>query len=243
MCLAKLPADGLTEYRSLIVKRGCHLPLAKSRIELVGAVGMDQQHEIDLSKAQWETRLTLVDRARDPNDGQAWDEFTHYYASFIRMVLMQLQAPLDDVEDLSQTILVKLWQNLATVKLGRDHARFRTWLGTVIRNTFYTHCSQAASRKRRETNSAVADVVPPDIEDIIESEWRKHIIALVLERLHASFSGKAMDVFTMTLDGKSVDDIASALELTKDSVYVLRNRVQSRFRKEARQLRSYLEFY
>ncbi|MBT7959945.1 MAG: sigma-70 family RNA polymerase sigma factor [Akkermansiaceae bacterium] len=203
---------------------------------------MEQQHEINLTKEQWQTRLTLVDRARDPDDSQAWDEFTDYYASFIRMVLMQLQAPMDDLEDLSQTILVKLWQNLSTVELGRDHARFRTWLGTVIRNTFYTHCSQAASRKRREANAAVADVTAPDIEDIIESEWRKHIIALVIERLNASFSGKAMDVFTMTLDGKSVDDIASALELTKDSVYVLRNRVQSRFRKEARQLRSYLEF-
>ena len=203
---------------------------------------MDQQHEINQSKEQWLTRKTLVDRARDPNDNQAWDEFTDYYASFIRMVLMQLHAPLDDLEDLSQTILVKLWRNLSTVDLGRDHARFRTWLARVIRNTFYTHCSQRASRKRREANAAVADVVPPDIEDIIESEWRKHIIALVMERLSASFSGKAMDVFTMTLDGKSVDDIASVLELTKDSVYVLRNRVQSRFRREARQLRGYLEF-
>lgn len=204
---------------------------------------MDQQHEINLSKEQWKTRQTLVDRARDPSDSQAWDDFTDYYGSFIRMVLMQLHASLDDLEDLSQTILLKLWKNLSTVELSRDHARFRTWLGTIIRNTFYTHCSQVASRKRRETNAAVADVVPPDIEDIIESEWRKHIIALVIERLNASFSGRAMDVFTMTLDGKSVDDIASALELTKDSVYVLRNRVQSRFRKEARQLRSYLEFY
>ncbi|MCP4887991.1 MAG: sigma-70 family RNA polymerase sigma factor [Planctomycetaceae bacterium] len=204
---------------------------------------MDRQHEINLPNEQWKTRQTLIDRARDPNDSQAWDEFTDYYGSFIRMVLMQLHAPQDDLEDLSQTILVKLWQNLSTMELGRDHARFRTWLGTVIRNTFYTHCSQTASRKRRDTNAAVANDVPPDIEDIIENEWRKHIITLVIERLNASFSGKAMDVFTMTLDGKPVDDIASALELTKDSVYVLRNRVQSRFRKEARQLRSHLEFY
>lgn len=204
---------------------------------------MDQRHEINLSKAQWETRQTLIGRARDPNDKQAWDEFTDYYSSFIRMVLMQLHAPPDDLEDLSQAILMKLWQNLATVELDRDHARFRTWLGTVIRNTFYTHCSQAASRKRREAGAAVANAVQPDIEEIIESEWRKHIIALVMERLNASFSGKAMEVFTMTLDGKSADEIASALELTRDSVYVLRNRVQSRFRKEARQLRGYLEFY
>lgn len=203
---------------------------------------MDQQHDINLSKEQWKTRQTLIGRARDPNDGKAWDEFTDYYASFIRMVLMQLQAPQEDLDDLSQTILMKLWKNLSTVELDRDHARFRSWLGAVIRNTFYTHCSQSSSRKRRETKAAVADVVSPDIEGIIESEWRKHIIALVIERLNASFSGKAMEVFTMTLDGKSVDEIASELELTKDSVYVLRNRVQSRFRKEARQLRTYLEF-
>lgn len=199
--------------------------------------------EINVSKEQWKTRQTLIARARDPSDSQAWDEFVHYYAGFIRMVLVQLHTPPDDLDDLGQTILLKLWQSLSTVELGRDHARFRTWLGTVIRNTFLAHCSQAASRKRRETSAAVANVVPPDIEALIESEWRKHIIALVMKRLHASFSGKAMDVFMMTLDGKSVDDIASALELTKDSVYVLRNRVQSRFRKEARQLRSHLENY
>jgi RNA polymerase sigma-70 factor (ECF subfamily) len=196
-----------------------------------------------LSNEQWQTRQTLILRARDTSDQQAWEEFHDYYEGFIRMVLMQLQAPIDDLEDLRQTILIKLWKSLSTMELGRNHARFRTWLGTVIRNTVYTHCSQNASRKRRETKAAVAEVVAPDIEDVIESEWRKHIIALVIERLNASFSGKAMRVFTMTLDGRSVDDIASDLELTKDSVYVLRNRVQSRFRKEARQLRSYLEFY
>ena len=181
-----------------------------------------------------------------PSDGnKRGANFTDYYAGFIRMVLMQLQAPIDDLEDLRQTILIKLWKSLSTMELGRDHARFRTWLGTVIRNTvLYALQPESASRKRRrETKAAVADVVAPDIEGVIESEWRKHIIALVIERLNASFSGKAMEVFTMTLDGRSVDEIASELELTKDSVYVLRNRVQSRFRKEARQLRSYLEFY
>ena len=203
---------------------------------------MDQQHEINLSKEQWKTRQTLIDRARDPNDGQAWDEFTDYYASFIRMVLMKLQVPRDDLEDLSQDVLLKLWQGLPKMEMGRGDARFRAWLGTVIRNAVYNHCSQAASRKRRETNAAVADVVPGDIEDIIEGEWRKHIIALVVERLNASFSGKAMEVFMLTLNGKSADDIASALELTKASVYVLRNRVRTRFLDEAKQLRSQLEF-
>ena len=203
---------------------------------------MDKPHKTTLSEEQWKTRQTLIQRARNPNDSQAWDQFADYYKSFIRMVLMQLQVRTDELDDLSQTVLLKLWQGLPTMKMGRGGARFRTWLGKVIRNAVYDHFRQVASRKRRDSNAAVADVVPSDLDDIIESEWRKHIITLVLGRLNASFSGKAMDVFMMTLDGKSVDDIASTLELSKDSVYVLRNRVQSRFRKEARQLSDHVEF-
>ena len=158
------------------------------------------------------------------------------------MLLCKLDVRQHEVEDLSQDVMVRLWKNLPSMELGRDQAKFRTWLGTVIRNVVYTHGTQAASRKRREQNSARPDVVPPDLDGIIDHEWRQHIISLVMERLKTCFSGKAMEVFAMTLEGKSVDEIATTLQLTKDSVYVLRNRVNTRFRKEARQLRNQLEF-
>ncbi|PQJ28753.1 hypothetical protein BSZ32_09745 [Rubritalea profundi] len=43
------------------------------------------------------------------------------------------------------------------MEMGRDDARFRAWLGTVIRNAVYNHCSQATTRKRRETNAAASN--------------------------------------------------------------------------------------
>jgi RNA polymerase sigma factor (sigma-70 family) len=191
---------------------------------------------------EWKTRKTLVQRARDSNDHGAWDEFTSYYRGFIRILLIKLQVPEDNLKDLSQDVMVKLWQSLPQMEHGRNQAKFRTWLGTLIRNVVYTHGTQIASRRRRDAQAAMPDIEQPDLEDIIENEWRQHLIDLVIERLKASFSGKAMEVFTMTLDGKSVEDIAASMELSKDSVYVLRNRVNSRFRKEVRQLRIHLEF-
>jgi RNA polymerase sigma-70 factor (ECF subfamily) len=191
---------------------------------------------------KWKTRKTLIDRARDPNNAEAWDEFAGYYEGFIRMLLTKLQVPPDDHKDLSQDVLLELWEGLPKMEHGRNGAKFRTWMGTVIRNTVYTHGSKNASRKRRDANAAAPDIVPPDLDDVIEREWRDHIIELVIERLQASFSGKAMNVFMMTLDDRSTDDIAAELELTKDSVYVLRNRVRSRFLKEAKMLRNQLEF-
>jgi len=191
---------------------------------------------------EWITRKTLVQRARDPNDHGAWDEFTSYYRGFIRVLLLKLQVPEDNIKDLSQDVMVRLWQNLPQMEHGRNKAKFRTWLGTLIRNVVYTHGTQTASRRRRDAQAAIPAIEQPDLEDIIENEWRQHLIDLVLERLKKSFSGKAMEVFSMTLDGKSVDQIAVEMELSKDSVYVLRNRVNSRFRKEVRQLRTHLEF-
>jgi RNA polymerase sigma factor (sigma-70 family) len=191
---------------------------------------------------EWKTRKTLIERARDPNDSQAWEEFTGYYRSFIRMLLTKLQVAPDDLADLSQDVLLKLWKSLPTMEHGRNDAKFRTWLGTVIRNTVYTHGTQTAARRRREAEAVQPAALPSDLEDIIEREWREHVIERVVERLNDSFSGKAMEVFMMTLDGKPADDIATALELTKDSVYVLRNRVRSRFLRETKRLRSELEF-
>jgi RNA polymerase sigma-70 factor (ECF subfamily) len=191
---------------------------------------------------EWKTRKTLIERARDPNDSQAWDDFAAYYHSFIRMLLTKLQVPPDDLKDLSQDVLVKLWRSLPTMELGRNDAKFRTWLGTVIRHTVYSHGSQTASRQRRDAHAVAQDRVPSDLEGFIENEWREHVIERVIERLGSCFSGKAMNVFTMTLDGKPASEIASTLDLTKDSVYVLRNRVRSRFLKEAKRLRNQLEF-
>ena len=192
---------------------------------------------------EWKTRKTLVQRARDPNDHGAWDEFTSYYHGFIRALLIRLQVPEDNIKDLSQDVMVKLWQNLPQMEHGRNQAKFRTWMGTLIRNVVYTHGTQTASRRRRDAQAAMPAIEQPDLEDMIEKEWRQHLIDLVMERLKKSFSGKAMEVFSMTLDGNTVDQIASSMELNKDSVYVLRNRVNSRFRKEVRQLRTHLEFH
>ena len=191
---------------------------------------------------EWKTRKTLIERARDPNDSRAWDEFAGYYQGFIRMLLTKLQVAPDDHKDLSQDVLLKLWESLPTMEHGRNGAKFRTWMGAVIRNTVYTHGTQAASRKQREAKAARPNLVPADLDSLIENEWRDHIIELVIDRLNTSFSGKAMEVFMMTLDGKSVDDIASTLGLAKDTVYVLRNRVRSRFLMEAKRLRDQREF-
>ena len=37
-------------------------------------------------KMNWQTRQTLLQRAKDPNDAEAWEEFVSYYKTIIPQV-------------------------------------------------------------------------------------------------------------------------------------------------------------
>ena len=81
----------------------------------------------------------------------------------------------------------------------------------------------------------------PAIEHIAEREWEIHLKNMALENIEPLFSGKAVEVFKLSLTGMSVEEIASKLELKENSVYRLKNRVKERLIQEIIHLREELE--
>jgi RNA polymerase sigma-70 factor (ECF subfamily) len=61
------------------------------------------------------------------------------------------------------------------------------------------------------------------------------------EKYCRGFSGKAIQVFQMSLDGNEVEEICCELSLSKDSVYTLKNRVKKYLIREIKKLREELE--
>jgi len=196
-----------------------------------------------LSEA-WTTRLTLIDRAKDPNDEQAWAEFEAYYHDFIRMVIRKMNLSFADQEDLIQEVLLKLWKNLKNLELDQDRAKFRTWLSVVIKNTVLNQIDSNKRREKREDTytEGLPEEAKENLESWIENEWKQHMIDKVMAHLENFFSGQALKIFLMDLDGKSIDEISENLNIKKNSIYVLRNRVKQRFMKEVKHLRETLEF-
>ena len=196
------------------------------------------------------TRRTLVERARDQNNEHAWEEFVSFYGEFIRMVLRKMNIPIDDLDDLAQNILVLVWRSLGEMEIGKNNAKFRTWLTTVIRNAAINHIDE----HRRKYQATSLDIWEesgsgsllaadnPEIERLIEQEWKRHVVDLALARIRKSFSGHAVEVLARSLNGESVEDICQSLGLTAGSLYVLRNRIKSRFMLEIRNITKELEF-
>jgi RNA polymerase sigma factor (sigma-70 family) len=200
---------------------------------------------------QIETRESLIQRAGNPDDENAWDEFVSYYEEFIYSVVRQMGIAERDQSDLVQTVLEKLWKSLAGFELDSERARFRTWLSTVIRNTVidFIEKEQRFSRKHREfgdervyASRFLTETSKPEMYAVIEREWQMHVTNLAMDAIRPLFSDSAITVFSMSLDGKSIEDISGELGIKPNSVYKVKNRVKSRLVKEVKRIREELEW-
>ncbi|MCH7225120.1 RNA polymerase sigma factor [Haloferula sp. A504] len=191
------------------------------------------------------TRHSLIERARSHHDTRTWEDLLDYYESFISKILLRMGFRGMDLEDVRQQVSLKLWQGLKSYRRDAGGARFRNWLSTLIRNSAINWIS-AQRQVGRESMLESGDLERiaakgPEIEQLIEQEWQRHVVTLAVENLKKVFSGKAMEVFALSLEGESVDSIAATLDLRKESVYVLRTRVKSRVRQEIARLQQELE--
>jgi RNA polymerase sigma factor (sigma-70 family) len=200
---------------------------------------------------QWNTRKSLLLRAADQSDHQAFEEFAVYYEDFIRIIIMKLGVSSEDYKDLQQNLLLKLWKSLSKFDMEHKKASFRGWLGTVIRNDVYKFFN---SKKRRQDTFVTAEGLSISIDSLgedskdnefqklIESEWKAYVVTIAIEHIKPYFSGNAMEIFSLTLDGLSVKEIADKLAVKENTVYMLRSRVKARFQKEVKNIRQLLEF-
>ena len=100
---------------------------------------------------RWSTNKSLILRARNPDDAQAWGDFVHFYKPFMLHVLRRMNVPQSDSEDVVQDILVKIWRSIASY--DAEKGRFRTWLSTVVRNAVFdqfTKLADAENWRRRK---------------------------------------------------------------------------------------------
>ena len=196
---------------------------------------------------QWKTRRTLLQRARDPDDAKAWEDFVKYYTDFIHVVLYQMSFRPGDLDDMTQEILLRIWQYLSTFDGEKHRVKFRTWLSKLIRNHAINYIKKNQGYEKRRDKAAELQeqsqvLSQSALDEIVDVEWQKHITTTALNNVRPLFSGVAVEAFELSLAGKSAREIGEALNINPESVRTLKNRVKLRLIKEIEQLREELEF-
>lgn len=192
------------------------------------------------------TRKSLILRASDPEDHSAFEEFALYYDPFISVILHKMAIKSNDFSDLKQELLLKLWKKLKLFNIDHDKASFRGWLRTVIRNSVFEYFRKKNRDKSVELTETLELYCGTDdnneLDNLIDEEWKKHVIQIALDHIGKLFTGHAVEVFQLTMDGVSVQDIAEKFSIRESSVYNLRSRVKDKFQQELKNIRELLEF-
>ena len=191
-----------------------------------------------------QTRYTLLHRALDIGDEDAWEQLVEHYRRFIYYILNQLLVNSSDIDDICQQVLLTLTKDLK--KFDPAKGKFRSWLSTVIRNTaisYFRKQTRHTNKLAGLRNETVEENLQKssEIDELIEQEWTTYIATQAMERVKGVFEGKAIEVFELSLDGLGATEIAEQTGLTLSSVYTLKKRVKKRLCMEIMDLTSELE--
>lgn len=194
----------------------------------------------------WPTRQTLLERAQDPNNETAWEEFVEYYEEFIHFVLNRLGHYGSENDDLTQEVMISIWKSLKESRYDKEKAKFRTWLSRVIKYKLidsYRKNSTQQKLKQGFFEERSNDIVVDDgeFDAMIEQEWEVHLIKLALKNISSSYSEQSIQTFELAMQGLSDQEIAEKLDMKANSINKLKNRIQKRLAREIEALKDELE--
>jgi RNA polymerase sigma-70 factor (ECF subfamily) len=184
----------------------------------------------------------LILRLQDGGDEAAWEEFVAIYRPVIvRMaVLKGLQH--SDAEDLSQKVLLSVAKKIPEWEHDPARAKFRTWLGRVVRNaTLNTLSRMPADRGDGRTTAMLAlagyaDKAANDSE-VFELEWRREAFRWIADQVREEFQPATWDAFWLTaVDGLTAEETSQKIGKSIGAVYVARTRVMQRIQAKLKQL-------
>ncbi|MCM8527103.1 MAG: RNA polymerase sigma factor [Lentisphaeraceae bacterium] len=192
------------------------------------------------------TKVTLLMRLKDSQDEKSWDEFYFYYAPYVKNLVRQFNLPEVDVSDVTQLILVRVWKSFPKFNYDKSKGLFRSWLAAISRNATINYISSKSSRNSRQ-NVPLEDLdfsstVSPEVEEICEKEWRRHISSLAWENIKKDLSDRMRISFTKSLSGIEKDVIAAELDIESNTVQVYKQRVANKLCKEINRLEFELNF-
>ena len=193
------------------------------------------------------TRLTLLQKIKNCQDEQSWEEFVDYYKGYIYAIILNMNINYHDTQDLVQAVLLKAWKNLPEFEYDPGKGRFRGWLTTVTKNTVkrFLHkqsrqISNADEEKRKEFEQYLENVSLPDIDNIAQREWEAYISKMAWQNISEDLADTVRTVFEHLMNGEKPREIAQKYDFAENTVHVYKKRVQKLMFKEILRLEAEL---
>jgi RNA polymerase sigma-70 factor (ECF subfamily) len=192
-------------------------------------------YEHSSGRPMLETRISLLDRVRNPADVAAWREFADLYQPLLLAYVRKRGVSDHDAQDVVQDVFARLVRAVPRFRLDHDRGRFRTWLWQVAHSALADWHRHGAVPVRAEQEWA--DQHEQEIGDDRDEEWdelyRRRIVEVVLRRVRAAVNPSSWACFEgRLLHDRPAAEIAAELGISANAVYVNASRLLARVREE-----------
>jgi RNA polymerase sigma-70 factor, ECF subfamily len=176
------------------------------------------------------THASLLDRLGKPDAADAWERFVELYSPLLFHWAKQLGQQDSDAADLVQDVFLRLLRKLPEFQYDPQRS-FHCWLKTLFLNQ---HNERLRSRKALPVGDH-AELPSPDPAD--EFEDRRFLTQQALRLIERDFSPVQWKAFqAYALAGRSADEIARELGISRGTVYSVKSKVVYRLRREIEHL-------
>lgn len=177
------------------------------------------------------TPVSLLERLTRGHDPSDWDRFVRLFLPLLDRWLRALHVPASEADDLLQEIFLILLRRLPTFDYDPEKS-FRRWLWRVTVNAWHD-----LRPPRNPVPSADGRLEPPTTPDFVEAlcddEFRRYVVGRTLQILKSDFAANTWQAFwETTVEGRPGVEVARALGMSENAVYLARGRVLSRLRQE-----------
>jgi RNA polymerase sigma factor (sigma-70 family) len=210
-----------------------------------------------------QTRPSLLNRLKSGDDAESWQAFYRIYGKLVRDFAIQAGLTDTEADEVVQETAIAVARHLPEYRYDPKVCRFKTWL---LNQTSWRIKDQFKKRKkegghaggapvrageapalpwdetRTETINRVPDKGTADLDAVFESQWRKNLFDVAVERVKTKFSLKQFQTFDLVvLKEWPAADVAQSLGVSLANVYVIRHRISSAIKKETKRLENELE--
>jgi RNA polymerase sigma factor (sigma-70 family) len=199
------------------------------------------------------TRPSLLNRLKSGDDAESWQAFYRIYGKLVRDFAIQAGLTDTEADEVVQETAIAMARHLPEYRYDPKVCRFKTWL---LNQTSWRINDQFRKRKKETaqnyssghdnddtaTINRVPDAAASDLDAVFESQWRKNLFDVAVERVKLKFSLKQFQIFDLlVLKEWPAADVAQSLGVSLANVYVTRHRISSAIKKETKRLESELD--
>jgi RNA polymerase sigma-70 factor, ECF subfamily len=191
----------------------------------------------------------LCELGKGGRHDEAWGVFHERYRGVILSWCLRRGLPADGAEDLTQDILLKLFQQLPQYRHDPKRGQFRGWLKVVTNNAVTDFWRRRQRQLEQDGVGGTAflerlgDLACPEamteLSRVVEDQART-IAAEILERVRNKVKDTTWQAFSQTMvEQRPAAEVAAALNLSIATVYKANYRVKQMLLQEYRHVHAH----